>query len=130
MNKASDVRDNKLVTGRQGEDAACRHLVDEGYTILDRNYRAERYEIDIVARHGGIVVFCEVKTSRTRLFGSAVSWVTPGKTRRIAQAAREYIRTHDLGETAYRFDVIGIDHEEGGAVISHIENAFSVPEDE
>jgi putative endonuclease len=122
--------DNQRITGQKGENAACRYLEDGGYTILDRNYRAERYEIDIVARRGDTVVFCEVKTSRTRLFGSAVSWVTPAKTRRIAQAAFEYIRTHDLGKSSYRFDVIGIDHDEGGAVISHIENAFSVPEDE
>jgi len=116
-------------TGSQGEEAACRYLAGKGYEILERNYRVSQYEIDIVARKGGTVVFCEVKTSRTPVFGPAVTWVTPSKIRHIVLAAREYIAANDITGVPFRFDVIGIDMVNGEILIHHIENAFTVPED-
>jgi len=87
-----------------------------------------RYEIDIVARKDGTVVFCEVKTSRTPVFGPAVTWVTPWKIRHIVLAAREYIAANDITGVPFRFDVIGIDAVEDEILIRHIENAFTAPE--
>ena len=116
-------------TGIQGEESACRYLVKEGYHVLDRNYRAERYEIDIIARTGDTIVFCEVKTARSKKFGPSISWVTPDKIRHIALAASEYINSHELNGCSFRFDVIGIDVVNGEIIINHIENAFTTPED-
>ncbi len=116
-------------TGTQGEETASRFLIKKGYQILDRNFRAERYEIDIVAKTGKTVVFCEVKTSRTGRFGPSISWVTEDKIKRIALAAKEYINSNEISGTSFRFDVIGIDEVDGEIVIKHIENAFSAPED-
>ena len=116
-------------TGILGEEAACRHLENNGYTILDRNYRAERYEIDIIAQTGDTIVFCEVKTARSRKFGPSITWVTPDKIKHIALAAREYITSHTLTRHSFRFDVIGLDVANDRIAVTHIENAFSVPED-
>jgi len=124
------LRENRKKTGLMGETLSCEYLARKGYTILTRNWRASEcnYEIDIVARIGRILVFCEVKTAGTEQFGPSVSWVTPEKTVHIARAAQEYIATHELGEHEYRFDVIGLRKRGETFDIVHIENAFSAPE--
>ena len=51
-------------TGRQGEEAAARWLLDHGFTLLHRNWRQGHYELDIVAARKGTLHFIEVKTRR------------------------------------------------------------------
>ena len=120
---------NSLSTGLQGEEVACRYLINKGYEIIERNYRCSHLEIDIIAGHGGSIIFCEVKTARTKKFGPSISWVTPQKIKRIAKAAHEYISTHDTAGHSFRFDVIGIEVSGEKMGINHIENAFIAPED-
>ncbi len=116
-------------TGFQGEELACQYLVKKGYRIIKRNWRSKYYEIDIIAQDSDIIVFCEVKTSRTNSFGPSITWVTPEKVKRISKAAAEYIATHDTGGFSFRFDVIGLDIKGTKNEINHIKNAFTVPED-
>ena len=124
--------ESSLSTGFQGEEYVCRYLVEQGYRILDRNWRCReqsRYELDIIAQDGDTIVFCEVKTAKTKKFGSPVSWVTEQKARRIACAAIEYIAANTIQRMPFRFDVIGLEVEGGTRSITHIRNAFSAPED-
>jgi putative endonuclease len=120
---------NSLSTGLQGEEVACRYLADKGYEIIERNYRCSHLEIDIIAGHGGSIIFCEVKTARSKKFGPSISWVTPQKIKRIAKAALDYISSHDTDGYSFRFDVIGIEVNDGKISLNHIENAFAAPED-
>ena len=123
---------SRLSTGFQGEEFACRYLVGQGYRILDRNWRCReqsRYELDIIARDGDTIVFCEVKTAKTRKFGPPVCWVTEQKARRIACAAIEYIAEKTIMSTPFRFDVIGIEVDGDTRSVTHIRNAFAAPED-
>lgn len=53
-------------TGRTGEQIACDFLKEQGYSIVERNHRSRLGEIDIVAEHMEYLVFCEVKTRRSR----------------------------------------------------------------
>ena len=67
--------------GDYGERLACRYLLGQGLTILDRNWRCARGEIDIVALDGRCVVVCEVKTRTSEAFGApfeAVTWTQLG----------------------------------------------------
>ncbi len=121
------MSDDTLSTGIQGEEIACRFLAEKGSDIIDRNWRCGYCEIDIIARRENTIVFCEVKTARSRRFGSAIEWVTPRKTRRIAMTALDYIAYHRIQGCAFRFDVIGLDVNEGSIEITHLENAFSAP---
>jgi uncharacterized protein (TIGR00252 family) len=73
--------------GIAGEDLAADYLRSLGYTIVRRNLRGPAGEIDIVATEGEVVVFVEVKSRRTRAFGSAVSAVGARKRRRMRAAA-------------------------------------------
>jgi putative endonuclease len=62
--------------GRYGEDSALRHLTDKGMALLDRNWRCELGEIDLVLRDRDVLVFCEVKTRASAAFGSPLEAVT------------------------------------------------------
>ncbi len=93
--------------GRWGEDLAASFLELKGYRICDRNLWAGRFEIDLVARDGPLVVFVEVKTRRGSKYGSAVEAVTREKLARVRRAALSsgHLRRADQ----IRFDVIAID---------------------
>lgn len=114
-------------TGMQGEELAAGLLEAKGYTVLDRNYRFERAEIDIVAlrQEPAELVFAEVKT-RT---GDYKTWpeesVTDAKKRRIFKAADAYLYEKRLLTVPVRFDIIAINFTPGGEpLIHHIEDAF------
>ena len=63
-------QNSRKTTGHTGEEAAVRYLEQQGYIILERNFRLRIGEVDIIARHGEYLVFIEVKTRRTKNFGS------------------------------------------------------------
>jgi putative endonuclease len=115
-------------TGVQGEEVAATYLISKGYGIIMRNYRGDNSEIDIIARDGNCIVFCEVKTAKTNKFGQPVSWVTEEKIKRIAEAALKFIQKNDYSGFSFRFDVIGLFVKDTIIDINHIKNAFSAPE--
>lgn len=78
--------------GRYGEDLAARLLADAGMAVLERNWRCRAGEIDIVARDGDAVVFCEVKTRRAGCFEHPMEAVTPAKADRLQPARRDLAR--------------------------------------
>ena len=75
----------RIRTGKQGEDLAAAHLADNGYRILQRNYRSVFGEIDIVAEEGDTLVFVEVKSRRSEAYGDAQLAVGPEKQRQISR---------------------------------------------
>lgn len=115
----------RRVLGTLGEQAACDVLAGDGYRILHRNYRVRGGELDIVAERDGVLVFCEVKTRTTAIFGLPEESVTVDKRRRIRRLATEYLFRENRRSTAMRFDVISVSAD-GGRVgdVRHIENAF------
>jgi len=110
--------------GQQGEELAVDFLKKKGYRVLERNFRYERGEIDIVAEDREALVFVEVKSRRTRTFGEAEDAVTILKRRRLRRIAEGYLFTHNIESKACRFDVIGIQFDGERADIRHYENAF------
>lgn len=115
--------------GRIGEDLATRHLQSLGYTIVGRNWRASlegvRGEVDIVARHGWTLVFCEVKTRRRTQCDDAFAAVTWSKQRQLRRLAALYLAQQPEGGDV-RFDVIAVTWpaQGGPAVLDHIVGAF------
>lgn len=108
--------------GNKGERLACAYLRRRGYTILHAPWRALPYgEIDIVARHGAVLVFIEVKTRRTHEFGYPEESVTPRKREKISRLIDLYFETHRLPMEAHRFDVIAIELGDGAPRITHLE---------
>ncbi|MGI9557844.1 MAG: YraN family protein [Solirubrobacterales bacterium] len=119
----------RRATGRLGEQIACRHLLDEGYSIVERNARTRLGELDIVARRGRELVFVEVKTGRPNtLAGPERPALSVGarKRRRLRLLAREWIAERAAGYSAVRIDVIGVTlpgHPGGEPTLEHIEAA-------
>ncbi len=94
--------------GTAGEDLAAKALRKAGYTILDRNVRLGKYEIDIIARDGDTTAFVEVKTRRDDSYVPPEDCVGGVKRQHIRKAARIYISRHEEPETYYRFDVVSV----------------------
>lgn len=108
--------------GSAGERLAEIFLIEKGYALVERNYRAERCEIDLVMKHCGVTVFVEVKTRSGASYGLGREAVTKSKQRNIIQAAQRYIADNALFDAPCRFDVVEIMMGENR--ITHIENAF------
>ncbi len=120
--------------GRHGEDLAAVFLESKGYTVLDRRYRFERAEVDLVCfqprrdgRPGGELVFVEVKTRRGSRFGAPEDGLLPQQRRRIAKAAQAYMYERKLEGALARFDLVAIRLGRDGDEprIDHYENAFT-----
>lgn len=94
--------------GERGESIAADFLRRKGYSIVCKNFRCRSGEVDIIARHKGVLVFVEVKTRRSASFGSPAAAVTLRKQHQIAKAALEYLARENLFDTEARFDVVSI----------------------
>jgi putative endonuclease len=113
--------------GLAGEETARQYLVQQGYEILERNYRSSQGEIDLIARDKGTLVFLEVKNYSFRSLGSAVGAVGSTKRKSLAHAAETYLFEHNICNTDCRFDVIAIyRHYNGQRKIEHYQDAFGV----
>jgi putative endonuclease len=121
-----DVVRSKDELGRYGEELAAEHLVREGLVVLDRNWRCREGELDVVARdRDGTVVFVEVKTRSSTVFGEPAEAVGPVKARRIRVLAARWLVEHPSGGAPLRFDVVSVLRRRGHApVLQHLRQAF------
>ena len=109
--------------GVRGENVAARFLRDQGYKILDRNFRCALGEVDIVARDGDTLVFVEVKT-RTSDEPTPEQQVNLTKQHQLTKAAQFYLSRFGTQPPA-RFDVVAVVWPPGhDAQIRHTVGAF------
>ncbi len=107
--------------GAAGEEAAERFLEGEGYSIVARNFRCRRGEIDLIARRGERVAFVEVKTWDVLSASELEYAIDRRKQRRIRQASRAFLaRRPDLRELELGYDVVFVQ----GTRIEHLQGAF------
>lgn len=109
--------------GVKGESIAVDYLTNNGYKILDRNWKSGRTEIDIIAENERYVVFVEVKTRSEDFQVDPVYAVNVEKQRTIIFAADNYLRRKEIDKEC-RFDIITIIKKGGSFSINHIEEAF------
>jgi len=99
--------------GARAEALAAAFLVARGLTIVERNFRCRRGEIDLIARDGETLVFVEVRLRSRRDFGGAAASITAAKRARIAAAALFYLgrlpRTPPCRFDAVLFDAVAAD---------------------
>ena len=112
--------------GVLGEDAAATYLEDDGWTVLDRNVRWGRKEIDLVARRGRLLAFVEVKTRSGAGYGAPQEAVTWKKRREIESVARFYLARAGAADLDVRFDVVAVHTDREGRVVrlDHLEDAW------
>lgn len=109
--------------GKKGEQMAADFLINHGYTILEKNYRYLKSEIDIIAQKGTIVVAVEVKTRSTPEFGNPQDFVKPKQMQSLVKTIDYYVIENDL-DVEVRFDIIAIIKNASGTKIEHLEDAF------
>ncbi len=121
-----DDKPEHLKLGEAGEEAAAKYLKSIGYKILGRRVRFKgRYELDIVARDGEVLVFVEVKTRSGEVFGRPIDSIKRGKIKSLTKAAWEYIRRLKNKQIYYRFDVVEVVGDDPSEYkIRHIKDAF------
>ena len=123
--------------GDWGEETAGRFLEARGFRILDRKYRCPRGEIDLVAMEGQELVFVEVRTRRSKLYGTPAESITPAKARRLIATCHHYVRNMDFSGNqgawasappAWRIDLVAVQPVPGKApLVDHLRNAVEEP---
>ncbi len=116
----------RQIFGKTAESIAEKHLRKRGYKILERNYRTDFGEVDIIARHRGVIVFVEVKARKNMRYGEAKFAVTPFKQRKISMVALSYLKCTGNVNTRARFDVVTIDGIKENQAVNVLENAFDL----
>ena len=109
--------------GKKGEQLAINYLVKKGYVIVEKNYRFQKAEVDIIAQNGETLAVVEVKTRSTAYFGNPQDFVNPKKIKLLVAAIDNYVTENDL-DVEIRFDIIAVIKQQNEFVIEHIEDAF------
>ena len=114
-------------TGKQGESIAKRYLEENGYNVLETNWRFHHYELDIIATDGKDLVVVEVKTRSDNYLIAPEQAVDKRKIRRIVTASDAYIRMKKI-DLPIRFDIICLIRKgDSYSIENHIEDAFFAP---
>jgi putative endonuclease len=110
--------------GKLGEDLACRELESRGHEIVERRYRTDRGELDIISTHSGVVVFVEVRTKSGEDFGDGAESITPQKQQQLVWMATDYVTRKRLENIPCRFDVVSIETTVNPPRVTVFEDAF------
>ncbi|MDT0557916.1 YraN family protein [Ichthyenterobacterium sp. W332] len=109
--------------GKKGEQLAVDFLLKKGYNIVERNYRFDKAEVDIIAQLKDTLAIIEVKTRSTTDFGNPQDFVKPKQIKNLVKAVDEYVNVNSL-DVEVRFDIIAIVKQHNNYNIEHLENAF------
>lgn len=112
--------DSKQGKGKKGEAQALDYLQAKGYSLLRRNFRNKRSEIDLIMKEGQTIVFIEVKYRSSNRFGYPEEFVTPRQQKSIILGAEQYLIENGW-DGNIRFDIVAIS---GDTAIDHFEDAF------
>jgi putative endonuclease len=111
--------------GAYGERVAAAHLVDAGMAIVERNWRCDIGEIDILARDGDTLVVCEVKTRRGTEYGTPLEKVTRDKSERLRRLAARWMALNDVHPGDVRIDLVAVVRPpRGRAEVEHVRGAI------
>ena len=107
--------------GAYGESLAARHLVAQGMVLLDRNWRCNEGELDLVLRDGGTLVGCEVKTRSNLTHGSPHEAVTDAKLARLQRLVLRWMHDHGVHPVETRVDLVAVLRPpKGRALVEHV----------
>jgi len=106
--------------GIAGEDTAAAWYLANGYEIVARNWTCRDGELDLVVRRQRVIVFCEVKTRTTNVFGSPAEAVNHVKRQKLRVLAAKWLEDSPVRPREIRFDVVSV----VGDVVEVIEGAF------
>ncbi len=112
---------SRQALGRYGEQVAERHLVEQGLVVLDRNWRCDEGEIDLVLREGAVLVVCEVKTRTSTANGTPHEAITDAKLDRLRRLGERWAQARCLAPPDTRVDLVAVMRpRQGAAVVDHV----------
>ena len=111
-------------SGDEAEGFVAAHLERQGFRILTRNARVGRLEIDIVAKRGDLLVFCEVRSRRHGSFLNPIETIDRAKVARVRRAAAQWLTTHPQGACQIRFDAAAVVFDSSPPRLDYYEAAF------
>lgn len=114
---------DKIELGVYGEQMAVDHLLSLNFEVLERNFRWNRGEIDIICKSENEIRFIEVKTRETNRYGEPWESVSKSKQRQIIKVAHQYLIQNDIHLEA-RFDVVSIVANSHHCAVQFIPDAF------
>lgn len=123
--RSVESRQEAKELGETGEQIAARYLEEQGCVILDRHYRKDHKEVDIIALDHGELAVVEVKTRTNEDLFTAEQAVDHHKRQNIIRVANNYVRRYHRTEPL-RFDIIAIVGSGATAEIRHTKDAFNV----
>lgn len=107
--------------GAYGERVASRHLADQGMVVLDRNWRCDEGELDLVLRDGPALVACEVKTRTSLEHGTPHEAIDDAKLERLRRIALRWVEEHDVHPPETRVDLVAVLRPlKGAALVEHV----------
>ncbi|MGI9546019.1 MAG: YraN family protein [Flavobacteriaceae bacterium] len=109
--------------GRKGEDLAAAYLTKLGYSIIRRNYRYLKAEVDIIAQKGEVLAMVEVKSRNGAFYQNLSDTISKKKRKLIVMAADHFVQENAL-DIEVRFDIITVVRTSGRYTIEHISSAF------
>ena len=109
--------------GKRGEEIARKYLVSKNYTIIDQNWRFRKWEIDLIALKGGLVIIVEVKT-RSQPFSDVSDIIGEKKEENLLEAANAYMENQEENLEC-RIDLIIIQTKAHNSDVIHIEDAIT-----
>ena len=77
--------------GKKGEQRAVDFLLKNGYIIVERNYRFDKAEVDIIAKKNDVLAIIEVKTRSSTDYGNPQDFVKSKQIQRLIKAVNEYV---------------------------------------
>lgn len=112
--------------GSFGEDLSINYLIDNGYYILEKNYRNKIGEIDIICKKNNLLIFIEVKSRYTNDYGFPIESVTYYKRRKIIKVSMLYVILNKYNNFNIRYDVIEVFFNKNNELfnINHTTDAF------
>lgn len=114
----------RMELGRLGERLARSYLEEKGYTVLSQNYRTKLGEIDLVVKKNETIIFVEVRTRSSAVYGTPQESIDRYKQEKLIRLALQFCAHHYLYSQDLRFDVIAITLQDNEPKIEHIPNAF------
>jgi putative endonuclease len=109
--------------GLSGEKLAALYLSQKGYDVLEKNWKFQHAEIDIIAQKDNVLVIAEVKTRSSNFFGEPEEFVTKQKQQHLIRATNAYIEKKNV-DLEVRFDIVSVIFIGNNHRVYHIEDAF------
>ena len=123
-NKSTSSKTDNLKRGKSFEKLAGLYFTQNGYEILEKNWRAGRKEIDLIVKKDNMIIFVEVKSSSSKKFGHPAERVDSKKIANLSYAANQYIIAKQIENVDLRFDVVTFLNGQ----LEHYPNAFEATE--